>query len=381
MAQILLPTREAAKQEKQQETALDKLVEGLQVAGSVFGIASDISALSTQSQARDIAAAREGREAAKFGLETQRTTLQAPEGAPGTALTLQTPEGEEVTQLRVPKPKGQDDLMAGKLKLQQGQQKLQDLNIKLKEKELARDASKSDKAFTMTEEQRQGWRNRGVSDNIIQMVEAGHGGRNPTNTLIMAAERDEPKPAEVSIINGFDESNRMLAEVVADAKPEFIGPIDGRLPKNLISPQQAQFRSKMGRMNAAYRRAITGLTASDQERAELMELLPTETDNFNNFIAKARALDKELNQKRTMYIQNLERGGRFVGPFKEMGSTLNIAGTQGPQAQPAQPLPPAARGMVQTSAGAVELNDANRQAALEILRQRQMGAPSSVGQN
>ena len=45
MAQILLPTRETPKQEKQQETALDKLVKGLQVAGNVFGIASDISSL------------------------------------------------------------------------------------------------------------------------------------------------------------------------------------------------------------------------------------------------------------------------------------------------------------------------------------------------
>ena len=129
MAQILLPTREAQKQERPQETALDKLVKGLQVAGNVFGIASDISSLQTQSQARDIAEAREGREAAKFGLETQRTTLQAPEGAPGTALTLQTPEGEEVTQLRVPKPK--DITVAEKQKQELNQLKIDEARAKL----------------------------------------------------------------------------------------------------------------------------------------------------------------------------------------------------------------------------------------------------------
>ena len=141
MAQILLPTREAPKQEKQQETALDKLVKGLQVAGNVFGIASDISSLKTQSQARDIAAAREAREAGKYGIEMQRTTLQAPEGAPGTELGLKTPEGEQVTQLRVPKPEPVGPDGRPKAPITTAEVRQRDLERKIKE-ELEDDAKK-----------------------------------------------------------------------------------------------------------------------------------------------------------------------------------------------------------------------------------------------
>jgi len=75
MAQILLPTREVPTQEKQKESAMDKLLKGLQIANTAFGIGSSVSSMKTQSQARDIAEAREARDAAKFGIEAQKTTM------------------------------------------------------------------------------------------------------------------------------------------------------------------------------------------------------------------------------------------------------------------------------------------------------------------
>jgi hypothetical protein len=317
MAQILLPTREVERQEAPKESPMDKLLKGLQVAGSVFGIASNISNLSTQSQARTIAEAKEGREAAKFGLETQRTTMQAPEGVPGTEITLKTPEGESVTSLRVPRP--QEISLAAK---QQAQ--LRDLQIKTAEKRLKQQDTTVSKSFQMPEEEKQSWRNRGVSDEIISLVEAGYGGRNPASTLNQAAEKDEPNTAEINTINGFDETDLVMDELFSDVKPEYVGPIDGRLPDMAIGPGQAKFRAQMRRLNAAYRRAITGLTASDKEAADLLSQLPNERDKFDNWMAKAKGFKTELSQKRRLYLQSLEQGGKFVDPFKEMGSTSAI---------------------------------------------------------
>jgi hypothetical protein len=76
-----------------------------------------------------LATAKEGREAAKFGLETQRTTMEAPQGAPGTEITLKTPEGESVTSLRVPVDKPVDKLAENRIKQSE-------LNIKKTEQEL-----------------------------------------------------------------------------------------------------------------------------------------------------------------------------------------------------------------------------------------------------
>jgi hypothetical protein len=87
----------------------------------MFGIGSKVSNMSSQSQARDIAEAKEARAATEHGLKMQETTMKAPEGVAGTELTLTTPEGEKERQLRIPLPpqaKKEDPLLAGKLKLQ-----------------------------------------------------------------------------------------------------------------------------------------------------------------------------------------------------------------------------------------------------------------------
>jgi len=102
MAQIIMPTREVEKQEAPKESAMDKLLKGLQIASSAFGIGSSISNMTSQSQARDIAAAKETRDQATFGLKTQETTMQAPKGTTqGTMVTLQTPEGDDVRSLKL----------------------------------------------------------------------------------------------------------------------------------------------------------------------------------------------------------------------------------------------------------------------------------------
>ena len=356
MAQIIMPTRDPAPQrEEKKESALDKLLKGLQVAGSAFGIASDVSSISARSQASDIAEARESRDKAKFGIETQRTTMEAPKGAPGTAITLQTPEGEDVRSLRVPRPQEPDKMLAGK-------QTLQELAIKKAQKDLQRKDNVNTKAFTMTPQQLSAWKARGVSDEILDMVQAGHGGRNPTTTLNNAAEKDELNRAEIDAINGFDESELILSQIIETAKPEFIGPIDGNLHKNLISPANAEFRAKMGRMNAAYRKAITGLTASEQEREELIQLLPNETDTFKNFIAKAKGLDVELDQKRRLLLGNYEKSGKFVDTFRDQGSTFD---------SPALANRPA---HVQTQHGKISVDENTKNAAIEELKRRAAAA-------
>ena len=358
MAQILLPTREVPTQEKQKESAMDKLLKGLQIANTAFGIGSSVSNMKSQSQARDIAEAKEGREAAKFGLETQRTTTLAPPGDPGTLITLQTPDGESVPQLRIPRPEAPDQIAKQK-------EILQDLQIQKAKKELAK-TSVSDKAIQMTPEMRQAWKNRGVSNEILDMVAAGYGGRNPTNTLNMAAERDEPNNAELNVIKDLDETDLILGEVLGSAKEDWIGPVRGRAPdipgigKYVMEGEEAGWRSQLGRLNDAYRKAITGMGASAQEIETLMTRLPGPSDTFDQFVSKSKWLDKEIAQKRDLYLNNLEKGGKFVDPFRSPGSTQAIAGSKPTQ--------------VQTQAGPMMVDESAKAAALEELKRRKAAA-------
>lgn len=321
MAQIILPTRQPTEQKVREETAMDRLLKGLQVAGNVFGIASDISNLRTQSQARDIAEAREGREQAKFGIETQRQTMLAPPEQPGTSITLQTPEGDEVTQLRVPRPPTPDE--SKKLR-----QELLTLQVQQAKKNLNKQPGE-DKQINISPEDERYWvEERGVNPALVSMVKRGFGGRNPTSTLNSAAERDEPTTAEVNVITGLDQTEKFLGESLATLNPDVVGPTRGRIPdipfvgKYIPEGQEAAWRAKIGRMNDAYRQAVTGMGASQKEIETLMSRIPGPSDTPEQFIAKAKDFRKEIEQRRDIYLDNLARSGKFVKPFRNPGAAI-----------------------------------------------------------
>ena len=329
MATINMPSalpREPAEKEK--ESNIDKLMKGLQIAASGFGIYADVTRIGALKANQERAASAEARAASaetraesKFGIDTLANTVEAEAQAGGIPVTMQTPDGEQYTSLRVPKPKEISEASRQAVVLN-------NLKIKSMEKKLAQDDNVNKKAFTMSPEEWNAWKKRGVSDEILTLVTSGYGGRNPASTLNSAAERDEPSRDEINVINGFDESNLVLRELYSAIKREYVGPIDGRYPDAIIGSDEAKFRGQLKRLNAAYRRAITGLTASDKEREDLISQIPNETDKFDNWVAKAQGLEKEILQKRQLYLQSLERGGRFVEPFREMESTIGIVNQQ-----------------------------------------------------
>ena len=352
MAQIILPTRQAPEREKIKRDPMQDLLQGLQIAGNVFGIASNISTLQSQAQQRDLAAkageraevkagmeaeafktaqkragAAERRAEEKHGVDILTKTIEAPEGQAGTQITLTTPEGTQVTALRVPKPP-------------------------------AKQIQKN--AFAMTPEQREFWLSRGVRPEQIQLVESGFGGRNPAGTLNSMAERDEPTTQELRVIRDFEEADFVLNDALNSAKDKWVGPIDGRVPDALAEPDEVAFRAKVQRFSDAYRKAITGAGASQQEVEMLMSRLPQPTDTFVNFKAKANQFLKEGRDKKKLWIQALERGGKFMDPFKQKGAIDQyIADTDQP---------------IQTTQGAIQVTDDTRDAAIQELKRRRAAA-------
>ena len=323
MAQIILPTREVEKQEAPKESAMDKLLKGLQIASSAFGIGSSVSNMATQSQARDIAASTEARNQSKFSLDAMKNTQEAEGQAGGVPITLQRPgdSGEQFTSLRVPRPETPDE--TAKM-----QKELLSLRVAKARKE-ANQKPNQERIVEFSPEDKNYWtKQRGVDPALVDMVSRGFGGRNPTNTLNMAAERDEPSAAEINTINGFDEADEILGAALEDINPDWVGPLRGRAPEipvlggYVAEGPEAAWRAKIGRMNDAYRKAITGMGASQKEIETLMTRIPSPNDTFKQFLAKAKDFDSELAQKRELYLHNLDRGGKFVDAFKAPGSTI-----------------------------------------------------------
>jgi hypothetical protein len=183
------------------------------------------------------------------------------------------------------------------------------------------------KSFYMGPEDRAYWKSRGLTDQQINMVTSGQGGRNPANTLNNMAERDELSSQQINTLKDFDESELVLNKMVEALgdNSEWTGPMDGRIPDVLVGADQVAWRSMVGRFNDLYRKAITGAGASALEIKRLETRLPQPNDTYANFKAKASQMLEELRDKKAMYIDGLEKGGQYVGNFKGSQPSENIA--------------------------------------------------------
>ena len=121
------------------------------------------------------------------------------------------------------------------------------------------------------------------------------------------------------IDNAASDLNNILAGLGKNSN--WTGSIDGRIPDFLVGEDQAAWRSAIGKYKDAYRKAITGAGASTQEMARLESRLPSETDTFENFKAKAQEAQKELARRKEVLASNLEKGGKNVANFKPEKTT------------------------------------------------------------
>lgn len=178
----------------------------------------------------------------------------------------------------------------------------------------------SSRAFNLTPEQRAFWKAKGVGDEQIQMAEAGLAGRNPLNALNQISEKDEMGTTEVKKLNDFKDSRIALEKIGNDffGDKDLVGWIDGNLPQMFSGEKVNEFRSRIGKFNDLYRKAITGTGASEMEIKNLMANLPKSNDSEAAFVGKLKSSMNDLIDQQNQYVDLLGQGGYFTGNIEKM---------------------------------------------------------------
>jgi len=125
-------------------------------------------------------------------------------------------------------------------------------------------------------------------------------------------------------IQDFDDSIATTKSLLGQLgnHSDWTGPVDGRIPDFAVTPEQVNFRAELGRMVDKYRKLITGAGASNQELKKLESRLPQPTDNYANFVAKAKGFVNEVEGARSRYLKNLGAQGKNTKAF-ESGVSAN----------------------------------------------------------
>lgn len=141
------------------------------------------------------------------------------------------------------------------------------------------------------------------------------------------AKEAKPSDKQIEAFTDIENAQSDLSNILGQLgkHSNWTGPVDGRIPALLVGEDQNAFRSAVGKYKDAYRKAVTGAGASNAEIARLESRLPSETDTFDTFRAKAAEAQKELNRRKDILASNLEKGGKNVERFK--GSSVASAGT------------------------------------------------------
>lgn len=126
-----------------------------------------------------------------------------------------------------------------------------------------------------------------------------------------------PSDKQIEAFTDLDNAASDIGNILSTLgnNKNWVGPIDGRIPDMLVGEDQAAWRSAVGKYKDAYRKAITGAGASSTELAMLERRLPSETDTPEQFVAKAKEAQKELQRKKAILAQNLTKGGKDVSKF------------------------------------------------------------------
>ncbi len=93
------------------------------------------------------------------------------------------------------------------------------------------------------------------------------------------------------------------------------GSVDGRIPDMLVGQDQIQFRNVLDRLQDSYRQLITGAGASDKELVKLASRLPSPTDTFKQFQAKAKAVLDTIERSKVSKLDSYSRQGKDVSNF------------------------------------------------------------------
>lgn len=136
--------------------------------------------------------------------------------------------------------------------------------------------------------------------------------------LAKKEEKAKLSDKQLEQVDQFDQSIEKMQSAL-DAlgdNASWTGPVDGNIPDFLTPSDQVAFRSAVGRMTDAYRHLITGAGAGNKELEKLESRLPSATDTFANFQAKAKDFIKEVQNSKNKKLENFQKQGKNVSAFK-----------------------------------------------------------------
>lgn len=130
---------------------------------------------------------------------------------------------------------------------------------------------------------------------------------------------------QLESINDIDTAKSDLQNILdlKESRNISSGQIAGRIPEFFAGEDVAAFRSALGRYKDQYRKAITGAGAGPTEIAMLEKRLPNETDQPENFVAKAKEAQVELDRRKRVYLSNLEKQGKKTDQFREESASAS----------------------------------------------------------
>jgi len=133
------------------------------------------------------------------------------------------------------------------------------------------------------------------------------------------AKEAKPSDKQIEAFTDLDNAGSDLKNILGTlgSNKGWTGPVDGNIPNLLVGEDQAAWRSAIGKYKDAYRKAITGAGASASEMARLETRLPSETDTYETFVAKAKEAEKEIARRKEVLANNLTKGGKDVSKFRE----------------------------------------------------------------
>lgn len=127
---------------------------------------------------------------------------------------------------------------------------------------------------------------------------------------------------QIAQVTEFDDALSSI-DSIKRQKDEFdTGPVSSAQSKvagffGIDDSKKSAFKAQVQDDLARYIKSISGGAVSDQERAFLIENLPTMSDNDETFKAKLDVVEKRLRKNRENFLGNAEKAGKRVDKFKE----------------------------------------------------------------
>jgi hypothetical protein len=144
----------------------------------------------------------------------------------------------------------------------------------------------------------------------------------------------KPGEAELKVLSEGDALRGHLQDLDKLYKPDFVGPISGRLGYAAAAtignePQRAEFIAQANLYKNRLIKFITGAQMSEVETKRLINEIPDALDPPATFEAKRKISEKNIDYVNTAYQQNMKQGGvRRIGG-NPVSPNARVEGAQG----------------------------------------------------